>query len=78
MVLQNEELQATNKRITQELEEEHERVGKLMDIITYDNEENLVLTRKLEEANRRLTEYAALESEKRGIPEDTNAKESIA
>ena len=78
MIIQNKKLQASNKKIAQELEEEQERVVKLMDIITEDNEEKLALTRKLEEANNRLMEYAAVLSDRHGVPEDTKAKGSIA
>ncbi|UOO37936.1 hypothetical protein IZU99_01310 [Oscillospiraceae bacterium CM] len=75
MLIQNEKLLTSNKNMALALKEEHERVLELMNVITTENEEKLILTRRLEEANNKLTEYAAILSEKTEMPKDASAKE---
>ncbi|MEL4106860.1 hypothetical protein AAFA46_08510 [Oscillospiraceae bacterium WX1] len=75
MLTQNEKLLTSNKNMALALKEEHERVLELMNVITTDNEEKLILTRRLEEANNKLTEYAAIISEKTEMLKDASAKE---
>lgn len=78
MLVQNKRLMTSNKEIGSALEEEHERVVKLMNVINEENEEKLVLTQKLEEVNKRLLGCTARKSDKDKIHEKANNKESIA
>lgn len=63
LAVQNEKLLTSNTNFAQALEEEHERVVKLMTVITEENEEKLLLTQKLEETHNKLLAYAATKSE---------------
>lgn len=55
MTLQNEKLLQANKALTLALEEEHGRVVKLMNMISEESTEKLLLIQKLDEANSKLS-----------------------
>lgn len=78
MGIQNEKLAASNKALAKALEEEHDSVLALMNFVSEESEEKLVLTKKLEEANIKLTAYTTGKSDKTDLPEDAKAKEFIA
>lgn len=78
MIIQNEKLMTSNKNLALALKEEHERVVKLMNIVSEESAEKLVLTQKLEECYNKLKEYAAIKPDAAEIPENTKAKEFIA
>jgi hypothetical protein len=54
MTVQNDKLLTANNALAIALEEEHDRVLKLMNVISDDSTEKLALARKLEEAYQKL------------------------
>jgi chromosome segregation ATPase len=75
MVVQNEKLLTSNKNMAMALKEEHERVVKLMNVVSEESAEKLALTKKLEEANSLLSQYEC-DAKKAGGSEMSGAAES--
>lgn len=67
LALEKEKLQQVNKALEQALEEEHGRVVKLTEMISVESAEKLVLTRKLEEANSKLSKMKNADGRQRRI-----------
>lgn len=69
LALEKEKLLQANKALEKALEEEHGRVVKLTEMISVESAEKLVLTRKLEEANSKLSKMKNADGRLRRIYE---------